>query len=227
MRRKRAQSSEGKMGASQRFPKVCLHEVQPSFFGDRIGLREGYHACRDLEQVQNGKMFSRLRHDSFVGRYDQERNIDASDTRQHVLDEINVSRYVDDPHHRSCGRERSRIICGIGVRWRRQSQPGKTQVDRHLALFFLAQAIWVNPGQGVHQGGLAVVDVSGGADHIHEPLPCLGAALQRSAHGVEQFLGVAQASSDKRLVQSPQRFDFSLQRSSVLLLGTKRLRTSG
>ena len=58
------------------------------------------------------------------------------------------------------------VPAGSVVR-RRQSQPGKTQVDRHLALFFLAQAIRVNAGQGVHQGRLAVIDVAGGADHAH------------------------------------------------------------
>ncbi len=40
----------------------------------------------------------------------------------------------------------------------------EAQLDGDAALFLLLQAVRVRPGEGLHQRGLAVVDVAGGAD---------------------------------------------------------------
>jgi hypothetical protein len=50
-------------------------------------------------------------------------------------------------------------------------QVGKTQIDGYSAPLLFFQAVGIDAGQGLDQGGLAVVDVSGGADddRFHVP----------------------------------------------------------
>src|SRR6185295_8569493 len=41
------------------------------------------------------------------------------------------------------------------------------EVDGHAAAAFLGPAVRFHPGEGAHQGGLAVVDVAGGGYDVH------------------------------------------------------------
>jgi hypothetical protein len=47
----------------------------------------------------------------------------------------------------------------------RQRQPREPEVDGHGPGFFLGQPVWIDPGERLHKGRLAVVDVPGRADH--------------------------------------------------------------
>ena len=84
-------------------------------------------------------------------RDDKEREVDAPDAREHVLDEPLVSRDVDDAHLASAG----------------QREPREAQVDGHAALLLLIEAVGVDPRKGEHERRLAMVDVSGGPDDVH------------------------------------------------------------
>ena len=89
-----------------------------------------------------------MRHHALVGRDDQHREIDAADTRQHVLHETLVTWNIDD-----LDRE-------VGL-----LEKGEPEIDRDTARLFLGQAIGVDSGERLHERRLAVVDVAGGADH--------------------------------------------------------------
>jgi len=84
--------------------------------------------------------------DSVRGDY-QEDQVDSGGAGEHVGDEALVS---GDIH-------KAETYTGF-------FQEGETEVDGDAAAFFLFEAIGVRAGQGFDQGGLAMVDVAGGAD---------------------------------------------------------------
>ena len=94
-------------------------------------------------------MLAGLRHHRLVCGDDQHDGVDAADAGQHVLDEPLVPRHVDES-------DRRLVV---------QAQAGKADVDGDAALFLLLQPVGVDAGQRLHQRRLAVIDVSGGADH--------------------------------------------------------------
>ena len=125
-----------------------VDEVEPIGV-DRVHLGEDDHAALDLEQIEDRQVLDGLRHRPFVGGDDEQRGVDAADAGQHVLDEPLVTGDVDDADR-------------LPVR---QRQPGETEVDRHRPRLFLGQAIGIDAGERLYEGRLAVVDVSGRADH--------------------------------------------------------------
>ena len=96
-------------------------------------------------------MFPGLGHHAFVGGHDQEGQVDGADASQHVLDEPLVARHVHHADLPSAG----------------QGQPSKAQVDGHLPLLLLWETVGIDVGQGLDQGGLAVVHVAGSPDDVH------------------------------------------------------------
>ena len=97
-------------------------------------------------------MLPRLGHDALVRGDDQQGEVDAADAGEHVLDEAFVARDVDDAD-----------LFAVGER-----QPGEAEVDGQPALLLLPQPVGVDPGQGVDERGLAVVDVARGAYDVHD-----------------------------------------------------------
>ncbi len=110
------------------------------------------------QQVENGQVLSGLGHDAFIGGDNQQGQVNAAHSGQHVLDEALVSGHIHNAHFLAAG----------------QFQPGEAEVDGHAPFLFLAQAVGVNAGQGLHQGGLAVVNMSGGTQDKHDS-PLFGA----------------------------------------------------
>ena len=96
-------------------------------------------------------MFAGLGHDAFVGGDDEEGEVDPTDAGKHVLDEAFVAGHVDKADGASGG----------------QLAPGETEIDGQAARFLFGPAIGVDAGERLHEGALAVVDVSGGADDVH------------------------------------------------------------
>jgi hypothetical protein len=92
-----------------------------------------------------------LRHHRFVGGDHQQRRVDPTDPRQHVLDEPLMARHVDDADGSPA----------------RQGEPGEAQVDRHLAAPFFFPTVGIDTGERLDQRRLAVVYVASCADHIH------------------------------------------------------------
>jgi hypothetical protein len=96
-------------------------------------------------------MFFGLRHHSFVGGDDEQSQVDSSYARQHILDKVLMSRYIDDTYLPAAG----------------QLQPGEAEVDGHAPFLFLSQTVGVYSGEGLYQGGFAVVYMARSAEHKH------------------------------------------------------------
>jgi hypothetical protein len=67
----------------------------------------------------------------------------------HVPDEIDVAGDIDNPYNAIVGQPAGR----------------EPEVDRQAALFFFGQSVRLAPGEEFHEGGLAVIDVPGCAQH--------------------------------------------------------------
>ena len=138
-------------GVGEQFAQLFLDQLRPLLLLDEVELGERDNAAPQLQQVEDFEVFARLRHHALVGRDDQQREVDRADAGEHVADEADVARHVDD-----------RDIAAGG-----QAHPGETQLDREPALAFLAQPVRVDPGQRLDERGFAVVDVPGRADDVH------------------------------------------------------------
>ncbi len=90
-----------------------------------------------------------LRHDPFIGRDHEQRDVDAGRSREHVAHESLVAGDVHDARL-------DRVA---------QRQGREAQVDGDAAALFFLPAVGVDAGQGLHQRRLAVVDVTGGPDY--------------------------------------------------------------
>src|SRR5579875_235216 len=138
-------------GARQRLFDIGLYQLQPVRLY-QVDLRDRHDAGAHIEQVEDGEVLARLRHHAFVGSDDEQGEIDAAHTGEHILDEALVAGHIDDADLAFDAR---------------QTQPGEAEVDRHAALAFLAQPVGVDTGQRLYERRFAVVDVSSGADHEH------------------------------------------------------------
>ena len=114
---------------------------------DQIGLGQRDQSGFDPQQRADRQVLARLRHHALVGRDDQHRQVDSADAGQHVPDEALVARHVDD-----LDRE-ARLL-----------EKREAEIDRDAPSLLLGEAIRIGPGEGLHQRGLAVVDVAGRAD---------------------------------------------------------------
>ena len=111
--------------------------------GRQVGLGQRHHAAIDAEQLQDLHVLARLRHHAIVERHHQQCRIDAAGAGEHRVHEPLMARHID---------EAERV--GIGV----------AEIDGDAAPLLLGQAIGIDAGQRLHQRGLAVIDVAGGAD---------------------------------------------------------------
>lgn len=97
-------------------------------------------------------MLDGLRHRAFIRGDDEKREIDAADASQHILDEVAMTRNIDNAYP-------ARL---------RQVEPGETEIDGHLTGFFFGKAIRVDPGQPLDQRRLAVVNVTRSPNDTHD-----------------------------------------------------------
>ena len=67
------------------------------FIRREIGLGQRHHGLAHAEVGEDLQMLFRLRHPPIVSRDNQQGEVDRSDARDHVLDEVFVARHVDDP----------------------------------------------------------------------------------------------------------------------------------
>ena len=150
-RERRVGEGRGHARASQRGPFVV----------NDVALREGHDPALDAEDSQDREVLARLRHDAFVERDDEQDRVHRADPREHVADEVLMSRDIDDAHVRSA----------------REDKPRESEVDRHPALALLAQAIGIHAGERGDERRLPVIDVARGRDDAnrtgfgHRPWP--------------------------------------------------------
>ena len=97
-------------------------------------------------------MFAGLRLDGFIGSDDEQYEIDATDSGEHVANEALVAGDIDEA-------EAKGVAGRLG-----QVEVGKADVDGDAAALLFFQAIGVDAGKGFDQRGLTVVDVASCAD---------------------------------------------------------------
>src|SRR5690606_34727972 len=105
----------------------------------------------DAQEIEDLQVFLGLGHPAFVGRDHKQHQPDAANTGQHIADEAVVTRHVHDARFPARG----------------QRQPGKSEVDGHAPGLFFLEPVGVDVGQDADEGGLAVVNVAGGAYDVH------------------------------------------------------------
>ena len=117
-------------------------------------------------------MLAGLRHRAVSGRADQDRAVHLGGTGDHVLDVVGVTRAVNVG-----------VVAGFrfvfDVRGRNRDATGlffRSLVDRVIGVEFAAEALGADLGQRSSQGGLAVIDVTDGAD-VHVRLGAFKLAL--------------------------------------------------
>ena len=115
-----------------------------------VGLADDDEDVSDAERLERGEVLLGLRHPA-LGRGDDEHHRgNRPNAREHVGHEPVVARHVDE-------RELPAVDLG----------PRETQIDRQAAALLLGQPVGPHTGQPLHEGGLAVVDVACGGDHVH------------------------------------------------------------
>jgi hypothetical protein len=121
---------------------------------DAVRLRHRDDAAPDAEHPHDLEVLAGLGHDRLVRRHDEQDRVDAARTGEHVANEALVARNVDEGDAHS-----------VPLRVR------EAQVDGDAAPLLLGQAIGVDPGERLHERGLAVIDVTRRADEeaIHGP----------------------------------------------------------
>ncbi len=115
----------------------------------QVALGQDGDPAPHAQQLDDGEVLLGLRHDALISGDHEQGDVDAGRAGQHVLDETLVARHVHD----AC------------LEARDERQRGEAQVDGDAAAFFFLPAVGVHTGEGLHQCGLAVVDVAGGADY--------------------------------------------------------------
>ena len=124
------------------------HQVEPVGF-DEVPLGDHGNPAPHAEQLHDREVLFGLGHDPFVGRDHEQRDVDARRAGEHVAHEALVARHV---HH-------------ARLNFVTQRERSEAKVDGDPPALLLLPAIGVDPGEGLHERRLAVVDVTGRADY--------------------------------------------------------------
>ncbi len=115
---------------------------------DRIGFRHGHDAAVDPEQPQDREVLVRLRPRALGGVDHEQEEVDPGGAGDHRAHEALVAGHVDHRQPPPVGKLQRRVA----------------ELDRDPTLLLLGQAVGVLPGQRLDEPGLAVVDVTRGAE---------------------------------------------------------------
>ena len=162
---------DGRHRAHGRRRQTVAHVGQHRRRIGEVGLRHREQRVPDAEGVEDGDVLGGLGRPAVVRSDHDQRGGHRPDAGEHVADEPLVAGDVDDGEPPAGG----------------QRRPGEAEVDGQPAPAFLGPAVGLHPGQGADQRRLAVVDVTGGGDHVH------GAGHHRAATA---RTAAARASSD-------------------------------
>ncbi len=147
MRRHRHDGCIRKQCVAQQSAQLVGHRAHARVIHE-VGLVERDHATRNAEERDDIEVLDRLRHDAVVSGHDQQHEIDAGRPGHHVAHEALVAGHVYDADLADA----------------RKLEVREAEINGHAAALFLGQAVGVDAGQALHERGLAVVDVPGGAD---------------------------------------------------------------
>lgn len=117
-----------------------------------------------------------LGHPAIIGSDYEEREIQCSDPGDHVIDEVRVTGHVDQS-------DLEVLTTGPG-----QLQVGEAELDGDSSLLLFGESVRVRSGEGSHEGGLSMVDVTScSEDEVHREVTVresAGGFKARSCRGV-------------------------------------------
>ena len=125
--------------------------IVPALRIDEVDLAYDNEHATHVEELQNLEMLERLRHHAFVCVNDQQQELHAGGSGEHVVKEALVPRHVYDSTFDT-------IV---------EAQVREAEVERHAAHALLDQAVGVRSGKRGDQRRLSMVDVSRGSDDVH------------------------------------------------------------
>ncbi len=135
---------------------------------DHVGLVQEHHDVRHTDLTREQDVLTGLRHRAVGGRAHQDRAVHLRRTGDHVLDVVGVAGAVD-----------VRVVAGRGfvfdVRGRNRDTARllfRRRVDRVVRLELTTETLGTDLGQRSGQRGLAMVNVTDGAD-VHVRLGAL------------------------------------------------------
>lgn len=144
----REQRSVFQKCAFQKAADVFFNQSEPLCI-DHVDLGQGHKAAADAEQGADFQMLAGLRHNALVRGNDQHHKIHARRACHHVFHKALVAGHVHDAQAFAFG----------------QIQPGEAQLNGDSPAFFFVQTVAIHAGERAHQRGLAVIDMSGRAQH--------------------------------------------------------------
>ncbi len=118
---------------------------------DEVDLRQRDESESDAEQLEDPKVFLRLRLPALGRGDDEDACVHAADAGEHVAQELHVSRNVDEAQ----------------LRTRREHGVGEPEIDREAPPLLLLEPVGVGAGECEDERRLAVIDVAGGRDDRH------------------------------------------------------------
>ena len=139
----------GKSSDRQNGFNFCTH-IGNAFGQHTVYLGQRHRAFFHAQQLQDFQVLQRLGHDAVVCSYHQQGMVNAYGTGGHGVHKAFVAGHVNDAHDIAIG----------------QRHIGVAQFNGDAACFFFFEAVGLHPGERANQGGLSVVDMSGGTnDH--------------------------------------------------------------
>ena len=128
---KRDQRQLAQLRFCKQFRDLQFDQVEPFRVVNQIDLADDDNDVLNIEQLEDGQVFARLGHDAFVGGDDEQGGVDPADAGQHVFDEVAMPRHIHDADSFAA----------------RQIQPGKTEIDGHLAALLFDEPIGIDAAE--------------------------------------------------------------------------------
>jgi hypothetical protein len=138
-------------GTGQNSANISFNEGQPVVVIHKVCFCDDHQSFLDLQQIKNGQVLARLRHDAFIGGDDKQGRIDTAHARKHVFDEVTMTGNINDANFLAA----------------RQGKPAEAEINGHLALLLLFQTVWMCARERGDQSGFAVIDMPGGTNDAH------------------------------------------------------------
>ena len=124
--------------------ELCL-DRGASLVGHAVNLCHDPGKLGDADQFENVEVLKGLRPRPVIGGDDQQHAVNRQDSGQHVRQKALVSRHIDKAE--------------LGTI--REGRISKAEIDRQATPLLLRQPVGIDPGQGAHQRGFAVIDMAG------------------------------------------------------------------
>ena len=123
------------------------------FVVHHVDLRQGHGSAGNTHESDHLEVLAGLGHDPLIRGNHEQGEVDPGGAGDHGVNQTLVARDIDEVELHVVG-----------------GDLGKPEVDGDASIPFFGQSIAIGPGQGLHEGRLAVIDVAGGSkDNMLHP----------------------------------------------------------